>query len=966
MIGSVVSKYKILEKLGEGGMGEVYLAQDTELNRRVALKFLPDQYASDADVLIRFKREAQLAAGLHHPNIITVYEVGDHDGRPYIAMAYVDGEPLSDIIAREDLTVDMATDIALQVLDGLASAHDAGIVHRDVKPGNIFIDRGGRVKILDFGLAKLGGATRITGKLSTMGTIYYMSPEQTRGEEVDKRSDLFSLGAMLYEMLTGRLPFQGEHTAAVVYSITNEEPKPLSRLYQRIPPEVEQVVVKALEKRPDDRYQSAGEMAADLKRIQAGLRPLAARPSRGLLKFILPTSVVFLAVVLLFVFKPFKFHISGDQQAVAAERSLAIMYFENVVDRDDPRRFGEIVTNLLITDLSESEYLQVVSSQRLYDILKLQGKEGAKVIDRDTATAVARHAGAKWMLLGSILQEEPNLIMTSRLVDVESGKIVASQRITGEPEDQIFALVDRLTDEIKDDLSLPAAAKTGSDMPIAEVTTHSMEAYRHYLEGMEFANQFYGPEAKAAFEKALEYDSTFAMVYLRQASKLVTPSRAERKQAISRAVEYSDRVSQKEKHYIEAAAALFDGDVDRAIAELEAIIEEHPNDKTAYMSLGDIYRTYRVDTIKSIEYYRKVIDIDPLSKFAYNVLAYAYQAQGDIDNYIWAIHQYMMLAPDEANPYDSRADLYAFSGKVDKAIESYGEALKRKPDFYPSAIKLGHMYLFKGEYETAASYYEQVVASGDPDTRAIGRLLLVLIPVRQGKLDDVLEALRRGIAADEADGYAGRVYYEKGLAIAGVYAEKNDMDRAIAECEKWQAYYRARHPDDPLIGAAFLIQLLARKGDFDAADERLAVFKSEIEGNNKLKMLTYDFIKAAVELEKGEVDTACVEFEKITGTHEGFNIKYNLALAYLKAGRVIESANEFERLLRRYSEERATKPFESVRAHYYLGVAHEEAGRMDKAIKQYEEFLGIWKNADPAIDGISDAKERLARLRQTG
>jgi predicted Ser/Thr protein kinase len=344
MIGSTIRQYKIVEKLGEGGMGEVYLAEDAELKRKVALKFLPEQYASDPEALARFKREAQTAAGLHHPNIVTVYEVGQHQGRPYIAMAYVEGEPLTDIITRKEFTVDRAIDIASQICDGLNNAHGAGIVHRDIKPDNILVDKDGRVKILDFGLAKLGGVSRITGELSTMGTIFYMSPEQTQGSELDNRSDLFSLGAVLYEMLAGRPPFAGEHTAAVIYSITNEEPRPLSQFYQRVPRAMEHVVSKALEKKPADRYQSAAEFAEDLERVKAGMAPVAAGSRLKALKLILPTSVVFLAVVLFVVFKPFSFQISGNDPAVAAEHSLAIMYFENYVDRSDPKRLGEIVS----------------------------------------------------------------------------------------------------------------------------------------------------------------------------------------------------------------------------------------------------------------------------------------------------------------------------------------------------------------------------------------------------------------------------------------------------------------------------------------------------------------------------------------------------------------------------------------------------------------------------------------------
>ncbi len=964
MVGDAVAKYRILSKLGEGGMGEVYLADDTELNRKVALKFLPDELGSNAEALARFKREAQTAAGLSHPNIVTVYEVGQHGTRPYIAMAYVDGEPLSELIERGGLSVERVVEIALQILDGLNNAHTAGIVHRDIKPGNIFIDREGRVKILDFGLAKPGGAGKLTGELSTMGTVFYMSPEQTRGEEVDRRSDLFSLGAVLYEMLAGRPPFEGEHIAAVVYSITNEEPKPLSRMYQRIPRAMELVVAKALAKNPDDRYQSADEMAADLGRIQAGLRPLASRRGKRVLKFAIPTTAVFVAVVLLLVLKPFKFQVSSDQPAVAAENSIAVMYFDNVAAPEDPRRLGQITTDLLITDLSESGNMQVISSQRLYDILKHQGKEGVRVVDKDTATEVAKEAKAKWMLTGSILQEDPTIVMTSRLVDVESGRVVASQKITGEAGDQIFALVDRLSQEVRNDLALPTAGSAGRDIAVAEVTTHSTEAYRYYIEGIEYLNKYYGPEAKAAFEKALEYDSTFAMVHLRLSWGVIPGSRADKKKAIDRALLYSENVSQKERHYIRGAAALFDGKLDKAIAEFEAITKAYPNEKAAYFSLGGIYHTQSVDLPKAIENYRKVIEIDPLDKFSYNQLAYAYQEMGDIDNYIWAIYQYISLAPDEANPYDSRADLYAYSGKVDKAIESYEEALKRKPDFYPSVIKLGHMHLFKREYDEALRYYRQLRASPDPNTRACGRMLEILVPFFQGRLKETVGAAERMMAADIADRYLGEYLFMKSMLLVQALCFNGESDRALEVAEEGAAQYRSQNPDAPWYGTSNVVMALAFRGDTGKAETMLETLKRELEQAEKSRMSDYWFMKGLIEEKKGNFDAA-VEALLTAKTGSGFAVACELGIAYFNAGRPVDAVNQLEGALRKYSEDRAYHPF-GIRAHYYLGRAQEQLGHTDDAAAQYEEFLAFWKDGDTAIPEIVDAKTRLATLRQPG
>jgi serine/threonine protein kinase len=284
MINAIIARYRILKKLGAGGMGEVYLAEDMELGRKAALKFLPPQYNADPELKARFKREARAAAALNHPHIITIYDIGEHQGKTWMAMEYVDGESLKDLIVRQELDVDEALDIAVQICEGLGEAHRAGVVHRDIKPANILLDKNGRVKIADFGLARLEDATALTGEGAVMGTPAYMSPEQVRGKKLDGRSDIFSLGVTLYELITRRLPFKGETRNAVFFAILNDEPEPLARYKRGVPAGLQRIMDKVLDKDREARYQHAADLRADLKRE----RKLLPQPGQSSTKFVAP------------------------------------------------------------------------------------------------------------------------------------------------------------------------------------------------------------------------------------------------------------------------------------------------------------------------------------------------------------------------------------------------------------------------------------------------------------------------------------------------------------------------------------------------------------------------------------------------------------------------------------------------------------------------------------------------------
>lgn len=975
--GTEVSQFKVIKKIGAGGMAEVYLAEDTRLQRKVILKFLLEQYASEPEIKARFTQEAQAAAKLNHPNIITIHEVSEYQGRPYIAMEYLPGGTLKNLMATHELTFKEIIDIGIQVGDGLNRAHESGIVHRDIKPQNLLMDKDGRLKIADFGLAKVKGGSKITTGGSTFGTMAYMSPEQTRGEAVDRRSDIFSFGVVFYEMVSRHQPFKGDNAAAIINSILNEKPEPLARYKASVPDGFQRLVDKALEKDRAERYQHMDDVVADLRRMRRSLefsesgRLVAAGRSsesrRRLLTIFVPAALVAALILLFFVFEPFRVEMGPKQEALATENSLAVMSFDNLTDPEDSNKYSKMITSLLITDLSSSDYLRVVSRQRLYDILKLMGREGATSVDRSVATEVASRAGAKYILTGDILQTEPTIVLTSEVSVAETGEILATHRVDGAEGEDLFAVVDRLTAEIKASLALPEHATVEIDRPISDVTTHSPEAYRYYLDGVDYAAQLYTEEAYQSFRKAIEYDSTFAMAYFQMA--LVSGMEV-RTKLIEKAVEYADHASEKESMYIRQFEALTNSDYERALEIVEELAAKYPDDKEALLRLGDLYKSLRHDNEKAIEYYRKAVEIDPLYKNAYNIMAYTYNEMGDVENMLWAINKYIELAPDEANPYDSRGDLLARNGRLDGAMESYKKAIEIKPDFYFSVEKLGHMYLYKRDYDKAAEYYAMLSSADSKDWRAEGRECMALIFMHQGKFDEALEVIDAAITADRMEGAGKTTHPEKFFQKSRIYMETNEIAKAIEEYELGMKVSQAVNPNDVGLGRHFYVYLLILAGREDEADIVFEHLQKDLteqaEVYEPLRLMAESLREQARGNAGSAADLAVSAFESVSYARSisDFGARYFLGLTLLDAGRLSEAVREFEHILGSYDETRAMVPIWSVKSHYHLAVAYEMSGWRDKAIEQYETFLDTWSEADDGIPAVYEARERLANLKR--
>jgi tetratricopeptide (TPR) repeat protein len=430
-------------------------------------------------------------------------------------------------------------------------------------------------------------------------------------------------------------------------------------------------------------------------------------------------------------------------------------------------------------------------------------------------------------------------------------------------------------------------------------------------------------------------------------------------------VKYSDKASQKEKYYIKGFEAYASRNYTQAIKELQKIVERYPDDKEAFFTLGFIYYHSLQQSEEAVRHFNKAIEIDPLYKIVYNQLAYAYDDIGDFEKSIWAINQYIRIAPEEANPYDSRGDLYAYNGKIDQAIESYKKALEIKPDFYMSLRKLGHMYLFKREYAKAESCYKGLASSSEKDTRSEGRTYLAYIPLYQGKLEEALKVLDDGITADRMEQVKGTQNASKHLLKASIYEDKKNLNLALEEAKIAMESYAEAYPENPVGFQPFYTYILVKSGKSPEAEELAHDMKKDIEEKDPARIYFYWLALGFIELAKGNTKAAVTYLEKANEEAMSplFQARFSLARAYLKSGKLGEAVALLEKALKRYDGRRAIFAIWAVKAYYLLGLAYEKSGWNKKAIEQYEEFLDIWKDADPGIPEVEDAKERLKKLR---
>ena len=989
MIGTTVSHYRILEKIGEGGMGEVFLAEDTKLKRQVALKFLPEDLTREEERKQRFIQEARTAAAIAHPHIATVHEIDEIDGRTFIAMEHVKGESVRDAIKKKKLNARRAIELGIQVAEGLSVAHQKGIVHRDLKPENILISEQGYAKIIDFGLAKLiepllpgeGDDDQVkTSDGLVRGTVSYMSPEQARGKAIDGRSDIFAFGLVLHEMLGGSNPFKRESGVETLNAILKDATPSVKMEDGEKPPGIDRILRKALAKDPDSRYQNIKDLALDLQQVRDGM----AGSTTGAIMAMVggAKSPLFWAAVggIVLVGVGLGWFLFRDTTPPGLSESgrpaVAVLNFESHGGGDDEeiQWLSRGLPNMLLTDLAQTPGLDVVSSQRVHEILKDIGQENVESIDKSLVADIARRAGAGAVVVGSIFKLGDEIRIDVQVEDVATGRVLSAESVRGR---DIFPLVDELTGRIRNSLDL---GDEPADRPIAEVTTASLEAFQLYTGGAEASDNFRLVDARRLLEQAVEIDPSFAMAYFELAEATRTLGQASlSNEYLEKALEHLERLPDRQLLLLQAVYALrVEGDADRATGILETLVSLHPDEEQAHDQLTRTYRD-QGKFEQALAAAERAVKALPRSGLLRNDYGYRLVTMGRYAEAIEQFQEYARLNPNEANPHDSLAEAYLISGEPEKALEEYARTLELDPSFFLSHQSRAWTFGMLGRFDEALTELNAVREFLARDNVPPVNVLFLdgLTLSRAGRYREAEAALQEGLKlAKEMDEVETQAHME--LLSAMLAFERESYADTVETIQGVESILAGT--GDARSYLTLVAQLLAgasqtRSGQIEAASARLDSVEKLYDSRNAWENWCYHALEGEIALARD--DLAAAESAFLAGEPEGkmflnlgtiarsafYNslpLRDGLARVKKAQGDLTAAIDTYRSLNRPGPDAKWTAMMEP---RYALEVARllNETGDKEGARVEYERFLKLWKNADEDLPELQEARAFLAQ-----
>ena len=991
--GQTLAHFKIIKRLGAGGMGEVYLAEDSKLGRKIALKILLADFFEDDERKERFYREAKTAAGISHPNVMGIHDIGravDPDSGQdldYIVMEYIEGQSLSEYIRNNKLDIKNTIRLAEHIAAGLNAAHKVNVVHRDIKADNIIINEEGTSKILDFGLAKpvttfesdkngveadtISQELTRTGKI--IGTVSYMSPEQVRGETLDTRSDIFSFGILLYRMVTGKLPFEGETQVSTLAKILEVHQEPPRLINEQIPAELERIIDKCLKKDPNDRYQDTRDLVVDLRNLRrqyesgisgvttgitdsSGITSRSSK-SRSIWKSVVPAvaAVALIAIVFWQIMSgPGSDGVSSVQ---AGENALAILGFENKTGEDSLTWLQTGLPEILLTDLSQSQSLNIISRDRVLDCIKSEGNQETAAISHPEYLDAARTLGAKHALSGSYYRLGPNIRIDARVEEIATGRIILTEKVSG-PDP--FVLVDSLTKKIGQSLNLGDIETTKNS--VRTYTSSSPEAFRNYLEGMRYFEKDLHDDAIVAFEKAITFDSTFALPYMRIGMIHAFEGRPqEGAHWFRKARQYQDRLPNREATMLDIYANLWlEQKFDDAFIKMELMVRNHPNDKETHYIYGLLLQVFSGDSVGAMAQMDTALQLDNQYLSVLTWYSTNYLGKDDYDKALEYATKARQFHPDSPGPYLILARIYTRQSKFSQAAEEYTAMLQKFPGHIDGLTRLATVYIHQRQFDKARDMADQIRQYHSDDNYEMTEYYDILANLAnwngqfKTSLDNRFKILESVTATGDSSLISGTF-----ALISNIYQAYHMPDSAIYYSRlsyEWGTIFQKI--DYPIVLAANSTRI----SDDDKAlfDKLLDEFKSRLPRDlwpmaDGIKRIFIGYVEADT---AALIDGYMTAYRGNTGSGETIRRQagYLAALSgrYQKAMEYLSPNIEGELM--------TSNGFAFPLIHYYLGMAEEGLGNPGRAKEHYQEMLKYWARPDMELLEIKDARARLARL----